>query len=341
MKSERLRSLGRGLLYNGIRYSGLGALYKLLLGTKSGTLSYHNILPDDHLTSHRVNAVDVSVSSFEGQLRYLSERGLIRSATSAIDDEGTGFLLTFDDGMLNNYEIVAPILRKFSVTAIFAVCPGLISGAIPYIWRDHTYLILRRMVGRSVRLPLEEYREPLLVSEGNIDEIAERFRDWTLRSRHQDVYETVKQICEANGIAYERSEYMPLRFHPMSAGQIEELALEGHVIASHTWSHRILSSLSSSERDRELRSSKEYLEALLNTSIDCIVYPYGGENEVDAKTVQAAMAAGYHTGFMNVAEPSLNPASLARPRFSLPDTSSAAHIDARLFGLQRHLKRLI
>ena len=341
MNSERLRSIARGLLYGGIHHSGLGPLYKHFLGTKSGTLSYHNVLPDDHLTSYSANAVDMTIDSFESQLRYLSERGLLRSAPSRSDDEGTGFILSFDDGMLNNYEIVAPILRKFAVTAIFAVCPGLISGELPYIWRDHVYLILRRMVGRSVLLPVDDYREPLPVSEGNINEIAERFRDWMIRSRLEDVYEAVEQICDANGIAYERSEYSPLRFHPMSAAQIVELALEGHVIASHTWSHRILSSLGRDRKDRELRASREYLEALLTTSIDCIVYPYGGENEVDAESIETALAAGYRTGFMNVAETNLHPPSMARPRFSLPNTSSPAHIEARLFGLQRHLKRLI
>jgi peptidoglycan/xylan/chitin deacetylase (PgdA/CDA1 family) len=123
----------------------------------------------------------------------------------------------------------------------------------------------------------------------------------------------------------------------MGEEHVQELADEGHVIASHTWSHRILSVLSPAQKRSELARSKRYLEGLIEGPVDTIVYPYGGRNDVDDEAISLSRACGYRRGLMNV--PDLQDADEMRiPRFSIPDTTKAPYIDAVLSGLKDTLR---
>jgi peptidoglycan/xylan/chitin deacetylase (PgdA/CDA1 family) len=72
--------------------------------------------------------------------------------------------------------------------------------------------------------------------------------------------------------------------------QAREMALEGHRIASHGWSHRILTQCDSSELEREISGSKGEIEDRLGVEVDSISAPGGRWNE---RVVEACGRAGY------------------------------------------------
>jgi peptidoglycan/xylan/chitin deacetylase (PgdA/CDA1 family) len=90
------------------------------------------------LCLHSVGAgVDAMPSStFLALLEGLLERGT-RFLTA---DEATGagvlrrhsVLLTFDDGRQDNFDVVLPILRRYSIAATFYVCPGLAGKRVAF-----------------------------------------------------------------------------------------------------------------------------------------------------------------------------------------------------------------
>jgi peptidoglycan/xylan/chitin deacetylase (PgdA/CDA1 family) len=105
--------------------------------TKHATfLSYHSVAPEGptYLT--------VTADLFERQLTVLSERGLrcgdldtLRALDAGRPVEPTVFL-TFDDGFLDNYETVLPLLRERGMRAFVFVLPPLVDGGSPLAWPE-------------------------------------------------------------------------------------------------------------------------------------------------------------------------------------------------------------
>ena len=75
---------------------------------------------------------------------------------------------------------------------------------------------------------------------------------------------------------------------------LRDLAERGVEIGSHTLTHPHLTQLGDTELDRELRESRERLEAKLHRPCRFLSYPYGDE---DARVHRAAQAAGYEAAF--------------------------------------------
>jgi peptidoglycan/xylan/chitin deacetylase (PgdA/CDA1 family) len=80
----------------------------------------------------------------------------------------------------------------------------------------------------------------------------------------------------------------------MGWDELREHAARGVEIGSHTVSHPHLPRLSDEEIERELRESRERIEAELGRRCRILAYPYGEE---DARCRAAARAAGYEAAF--------------------------------------------
>lgn len=336
-----MNKFGYEALFTVMYCTGAAQLYRATFGRKRGVLSYHNALPAETLTIEDVYHMDMSLEVFERQIRYLSKRWNVFRAEEIGNCVGNGFFLSFDDGMLDAYTSIAPILERYGLTGIFAICPGLVEGDIPHIWRDHIHVILQEAVGGQVLLPMDGYAQPAPVVDGAISRLTRSFRKWVVENRIADVYGAVKHLCAKNGLEYRRSDHQPQRFHPMTWEMIRDLRDRGHVIASHTWSHRILSLLPTHEKRLELERAKACMEKRLGQEVLDVVYPYGGQAQVDRESMELASECGYKRGFMN------EPATCGRmdgfdiPRFALaPNASSRVHLYAELSGLKTKLRRI-
>ena len=80
----------------------------------------------------------------------------------------------------------------------------------------------------------------------------------------------------------------------LTSDQIIELDNNGVEIESHTVNHEKLSTLGYDKQFETLKNSKEFLENLLNKSIDYIAYPYGDWNK---NTLLAVRNANYKMAF--------------------------------------------
>ena len=83
----------------------------------------------------------------------------------------------------------------------------------------------------------------------------------------------------------------------ITSSQLLEMRHAGMSIGSHTLTHRRLTSLDKTDLTAELALSKQALEELLGTPVECIAYPGGSYNET---VLQAAKNAGYKIGFTTV-----------------------------------------
>lgn len=76
--------------------------------------------------------------------------------------------------------------------------------------------------------------------------------------------------------------------------QLKELAASSMIIGSHGMTHKILTELSDTELDYELKESKKLLEAMLGTKVEYFSVPRGF---CDKRVVSAAKKAGYRNIF--------------------------------------------
>jgi peptidoglycan/xylan/chitin deacetylase (PgdA/CDA1 family) len=99
-------------------------------------LCYHSVAPEGprYLT--------VTAKLFERHLRILRDRGFVTGDLAALRALAAGeqvpptVFLTFDDGFVDNYETVLPLLETYGMRAFAFVLPPLVDDAAPLIWPE-------------------------------------------------------------------------------------------------------------------------------------------------------------------------------------------------------------
>ena len=87
---------------------------------------YHNIRPDAERTPDESIAFSVTPEAFEKQVKYLLSKGytfigleeMENSFQKQVKFPPKPVMITFDDGYLNNYKYVFPILKKYNIKAV-------------------------------------------------------------------------------------------------------------------------------------------------------------------------------------------------------------------------------
>lgn len=90
-------------------------------------LMYHAVSD----TIHGIEELHVSPSSLDQQLQYLTENGydpIFFSDLPHLEDYDRPLILTFDDGYLNNYTELFPLLQKHGVKATIFMISGNVGG---------------------------------------------------------------------------------------------------------------------------------------------------------------------------------------------------------------------
>lgn len=91
----------------------------------------------------------ITTRIFDAQMRFLARRRQVISIEALCDlihshrpIPDRTVLITFDDGYLDNLEIVAPILRRYRLQATFYLCSGYVSRGQNQ-WADMLYSVIR------------------------------------------------------------------------------------------------------------------------------------------------------------------------------------------------------
>lgn len=298
------------------------------LGNTSAIISFHSVLPHSFDSSSLIHNVDLAAQTFEQQLELLTNHYDVRPASEihslAQRSERTGVFLSFDDGLLNNYVTIEPILDKFGLTAVFAVCPAFVNRDVHFIWRDWLYLGLREALANKRELPD-------MVEGMESASLEECFRAICPKLYCEpSIYSQLAKWFSPPDKLLDDQEALAGRFLPMTWEQIASLDQKGHVIASHAMTHRPLAILDDAELLDELQQSRKTISDILNKQCRALVYPYGNYKRVDSRSIQLAQKAGYDLGFMNIRQSTGG--VFALPRFGLPNTTSSAHLVGSVSG---------
>jgi peptidoglycan/xylan/chitin deacetylase (PgdA/CDA1 family) len=275
------------------------------------------------------NIKALAPGDFAAQLDWLQRRTTIidgETFTAWLDGrrayEAPTALLTFDDGFLDHYATVFPMLRARGIAGIFFVS-GATLGPHPELLNVHKTHLLLSVLGsdRFASAVLEEIDEEAAgaaaaVSRDGVyrydqppDVHAKRLLNYELPYAVADYVLDV--LCRRHvGEPAELARQLYL-----SPDMIAEMAACGMTFGFHTERHRVLSRLGRAEQEAELRGGVALIRRLTGQRSVPFCYPYGFTHTYDSETLAILAAAGYSMAFNTVREPVRLPVA---SRFELP-----------------------
>ncbi len=259
--------------------------------------NYHRVRPDgDFSTDLEEWVYDTDASTFAAQMRWLkantdvlTEDELIRHLDDPRPLRRPASLITFDDGYLDNYTIAYPILRDLELPAMLFV-PTQIIGERQLGWWDQMSYVIKRSTrpfidveGQTFELPTQRRAAASYYQE---------YMKKAPQQRTADLVQRLSEACEVEPPGAERADLELMTWY-----QIREVASHNFTIGCHTHTHRVLSTLPTSEQEGELVRSREILEDELGEPVRSIAYPVGEQQFLSPETARIARRLGYAAGF--------------------------------------------
>ena len=286
--------------------SGVTWITRRRLREKRLILAYHGVIPDGGRPAGE-GALFISQRRFAEHLDLLCEVADVASLTQ-LDEEGDGrprVAITIDDAYLGAVCEGVNELALRSLPATIFVAPGRLDGHT--FWWD----ALAHTKGKLD----DRIRHHALHSLGGSED---RVREWAARTGLPVSTELPEYARTATAMKLHAA-----LDHP------------GITVASHTWSHFNLASLSAEEIFSELGRSGDWLQAeFAGRAIDWLAYPYG----LYSSSAQMAAAAVSYSGALRISggwHTAQNVVRFARPRLNISSNLSAAGLRARLLGAVR------
>ncbi|MFN7138690.1 MAG: polysaccharide deacetylase family protein [Limisphaerales bacterium] len=230
---------------------------------------------------HGVGDDSYPVQEFEQHLQFFARHFQILSLEAFCDRISSGqkltseLVLTFDDGLRNNFTSAYPLLRRHKLPATFFVCPALIEQQ-RWLWNHEARIRLQEMEPDQVQGLIEEFR---LKSVSGVEPIVEWMKTLSLKERSR-----AEQVIRKVNPGFRPSEKQRIRCDMMTWDDLRSMDPELITIGSHTMEHPILSTLEEDILQCELVNSRRLLEDKLNRTVDQFCYPNGAHN---AEVVEA------------------------------------------------------
>jgi peptidoglycan/xylan/chitin deacetylase (PgdA/CDA1 family) len=249
----------------------------------------------------------VTPNEFKKQLKLLKKEGdfikptdILLNLQEALKSDNNYFLITFDDGLKEQFEYALPILDELDIPAIFF--PNSRNFEDKKVSTVHKIHILRSIISTTDFLELLLNVDPFHFTE------LEKTKAQTIYRYDDSKSAELKYLLNFK-ISFDKQElvisnlfdnyfyeHIVLEELYMSEQNIIYLAKKGY-LGSHTHNHYPLGLLDSFAIKFELENSKLYFEKLTNSKIEIVAYPYGTK---DASTNEVAVIArnvGYKMGF--------------------------------------------
>lgn len=237
---------------------------------KAMMLVYHGI---DQKGSTAFNSRFISQPYFNKQIRYFKKHFNIVTLDQYYHqdfvEDKLNICITFDDGYANNYHYALPILEKHNVPAAFYITT-IRTTEYDHLWADY------------IDMASSNYHKPITIGE-------ELFR----KGKHNEYYSittglSLKNTCKQRGFQWKEAcmDALPDDFKNntllndywrlMDEEQIKALNKSPLVtIGSHGNLHNCLGVIDYESACQDVKTSKEYLERLLEHPVKSIAYPDG------------------------------------------------------------------
>jgi peptidoglycan/xylan/chitin deacetylase (PgdA/CDA1 family) len=257
-------------------------------GRPSAVLLYHRVasLPRD------VHRLAVTPEAFRSQLATLTHDWQVVPLGDLAPAAASGHLragrvaLTFDDGYLDNLDVVLPILEEFAAPATFFLTTAALGRPQRYWWDVLEAAVLDNPeIGDELSLEIEGRTRAFPVHDA-----AAR------RATHDTLYGMIKARGPASrdALVDQLAALVPAgRFDPMARplllDEVRRAARHPLVdVGAHTVHHLSLSTASPDDLFRDVFESRSALERAIGVPVRHFAYPYGDLSPAAVRTVEAA-----------------------------------------------------
>lgn len=256
---------------------------------------------------HGVGGPYCPANVFETQMKYLKDNFSVISLRKALemshdsnDKLGARVVLTFDDGLRNNYSIAYPILSRYRLPATFFVCPGLIESQ-KWQW---PYDVKQRLLScnkNDLAIFCNNYGIGDRVVVNDNGEVDVRKIVSYMKTVKTDVRKKMEIFIWSMTQNFKPTALQNKMFSTMNWDELRSLSPDLITIGSHTVNHPILTNLPFEEMLFEIQESRHWLERRLNRPIEYFCYPNGDYDEPTSKVVAENYKAAVTTkeGFFN------------------------------------------
>lgn len=240
---------------------------RAILKVCSKLMVHHNQLPFGVLFPYAHIASDTppvhvrhlykipSIAKFKSDIDFLLRhyRPLLLSELKEIpylhDVQGPAryFVLSFDDGMREVYDIIAPILRSKGVPAVFFLNSATIDNK-QLMWRHKVSLLIERCIQQPGRLPPQ-----LGIYPGR----RLRAKLKALRFSEEHILNRVARFLDLDFDAYLRGTKPYL-----TSNQVLNLARDGFEFGAHSESHPNFNEMTIEDQKKQISMSVHFIRAL-------------------------------------------------------------------------------
>ena len=171
---------------------------------------------------------------------------------------------SFDDGLFEIYDVIAPILKKKGVPATFFINPAFL-GDQDVFYRYRVSMLLEEIEERRVDKAQENTLIGLLKDKGLFNDTVKKSL-LNLNYSHKDL---IKDVCKTmlyNGDD-ERRIYM-------TNEEVKSLIAEGFTIGAHSIDHPMYSELSMEEQQQQTRESIDEVVRLFELEHRLFAFPF-------------------------------------------------------------------
>lgn len=263
-------------------------------------LNYHRVIhPEDCVYDH--NVISTTPDQFYEQVKFLKSRFYISTLNEVQDIvvkqsllRKFQIMLSFDDGYLDNYQNVYPILKSHGVPGSFFL-PTSFIGKKFLPWWDQIAYIIKNTKEKQIKINGLSQKETIIdLDKMNLNDVISRLFRLFLHPDVKDPDVLIELFEKACGlkrpVSSSGNEFMNWE-------QVKEMAGNGMAIGSHSHTHKILSKLSREQQYLELKTSRDVLNHHLNVPIQALAYPVGTPETFTSETMEQAERAGYQTAF--------------------------------------------
>lgn len=225
------------------------------------------------LTYHRVgsssNAVAMDAARFEQHLIWIKRYFSPVSLPDGLALQKKGLLprgavaLTIDDGYIDSYSTIFPLLKKYELTATFFI--STIGYETGYLWDEKIASIIMTTKRKKITFDNQEY--PLLTEEEKVSCLTDclsKIKYMTIVERDEIIKKLDNYSVEINSIEQFLTEKQTLELYESGMG-----------VGAHTHTHPILMKENAQVALDEIKQSKEILEGIIHRPIEYFAYPNG------------------------------------------------------------------
>jgi peptidoglycan/xylan/chitin deacetylase (PgdA/CDA1 family) len=220
----------------------------------------------------------------------LDEAGLLELSSEGNGRRGLTYsAVTFDDAYVDCFTLARPVLEEVGIRAIFFVPIDMIDSR-ELGWWDVAAYLMKRSSKRSIAVG----NDVLDLGAGYASSIRRVLNLFKLRPV-EETGTLLEELSQACGVSLPDKELQSAEL--MTWEQLRILKAEGHGIGSHTYSHRVLATLSPEQQEREIKASRAELAARIGADVRSFAYPVGGPQHINSHSVRLVREAGYEQAF--------------------------------------------